>query len=78
MNSLFRCAAELLRTQVVFDDLSEIQLKTVTQICQANVANFSTQAAVFVCLRALLHRRFESVELYDLMMTVQELMVTHV
>lgn len=77
-NSLFKCTAELIRTYAVYSDLSETQISTLVQIIKTNLDNFSTQASVFTCLRAVLHRKFESAELYDLMASVQDMMVTSV
>ncbi len=42
INSLFRCTSELIKTYSVYNDLSEIQVKTLVMIIKANVTNFST------------------------------------
>lgn len=57
-NSLFKCTSELIRTYSVYNDLSELQIKTLVQIIKSNLQNFSTQTSVFTCLKAILHRRF--------------------
>lgn len=77
-NSLFKCTAELIKTPVVYQDLSNEQIGTLVKIVQMNLQNYSTQASVFTCLRQVLHKRFESAELYDLMQSVQDMMVTSV
>ena len=41
-NSLFKCTAELIRTFSVYNDLSELQIKTLVQIIKSNLQNFST------------------------------------
>ena len=53
-NSLFRCAGELIRTYSVYNDLSEIQIKTLVLIIKANLASFQTQHNVFHCLKAII------------------------
>ncbi len=78
INSLFRCTSELIKTYSVYNDLSELQVKTLVMIIKSNVTNFSTQSSVFICLKSILYRRFECADLYDLMTTVQEMMVTSV
>jgi hypothetical protein len=40
LNSLFKCVTELIRTYSVYNDLSEVQIKTLVQIIKANVSNF--------------------------------------
>ena len=42
INSLFRCTSELIKTYSVYNDLSELQIKTLVMIIKANVTNFST------------------------------------
>lgn len=75
LNSLFKCATELIRTYSVFADLSELQIKTLVQIIKTNISNLQSQANVFNCLRAIIYRKFLCPDLYDLMETVQEMMV---
>lgn len=77
-NSLFKCTAELIRTYSVYTDLSQLQIKTLVQIIKSNLQNFSTQTSVFTCLKAILYRKFECADLYDLIQNVQEMMVTSV
>jgi hypothetical protein len=36
-NSLFKCVSELIRTYSVYNDLSEIQIKTLVQIIKSNL-----------------------------------------
>jgi hypothetical protein len=69
-NSLFRCAGELIRTYSVYNDLSEIQIKTLVLIIKANLASFQTQHNVFHCLKAIINRKFMCPDLYDLMENV--------
>ena len=40
LNSLFKCITELIRTYSVYNDLSEVQIKTLVLIIKANVSNF--------------------------------------
>jgi hypothetical protein len=42
INSLFKCTSELIKTYTVYNDLSEVQIKTLVMIIKANVTNFST------------------------------------
>ena len=47
-------------------------------IIKANVTNFSSQSHVFQCLKAIVNRRFLCPDLYDLMETIEEMMVTNI
>jgi hypothetical protein len=40
LNSLFKCVTELIRTYSVYNDISEMQVKTLVQIIKVNVSNF--------------------------------------
>jgi|LauGreDrversion4_2_1035121.scaffolds.fasta_scaffold39346_5 hypothetical protein len=77
INSLFKCTAELIKTYATFQDLSQPQLKTLTTILKQNI-NSSAQGPAFHCLRALVYRKFLCAELYDLIETVQDLMITSI
>ena len=77
INSLFKCTAELIRSYATFQDLSQPQLKTLTTILKQHV-NSQAQGPAFQCLRALVYRKYLCAELYDLIETVQDLMVTSV
>ena len=76
MNTIFKCVAELIRTYAVYSDLSDVQIKTLVLIIKANLSNFAFQSNVFMCLRSLITRRFLSADIYDLMETVEDMMVT--
>jgi hypothetical protein len=78
LNSLFKCVTELIRTYSVYSDLSEVQVKTLVLIIKANLTNSATQSNVFQCLRAIIYRKFLCPDLYDLMETIQEMMVINV
>ena len=78
LNSLFKCTGELIRTYSVYADLSETQVKTLVLIIKANVTSYSSQSSVFYCLRAILYRKFLCADLYDLMETIEEMMVSNV
>ena len=75
---MFKCVAELVRTYSVYNDLSEIQVKTLVLMIKSNVANYSAQSSVFYCLKAIIHRKFLCADLYDLMETIEEMMVSNV
>ena len=45
---------------------------------KANVSNYSNQSSVFYCLKAILHRKFLCADLYDLMETIEEMMVSNI
>ena len=78
LNSLFKCVGELIKTYSVYADLSEVQIKTLVLIIKANVNSYSSQSSVFHCLRAILYRKFLCADLYDLMETIEEMMVSNV
>ncbi len=40
LNSLSKCVTELIRTYSVYNDISEMQVKTLVQIIKVNVSNF--------------------------------------
>ena len=76
LNSLFRCTAELIRTYGTYQDLSQPQIKTLVHLIKQHLNSTSTQTNVFHCLRAIVYRRFICADLYDLVETVQDLMIT--
>ena len=78
LNSLFKCVAELIKTYSVYNDLSEIQIKTLVLMIKSNITNYSAQSSVFYCLKAIIQRKFLCADLYDLMETIEEMMVSNV
>ena len=78
LNTLFRCVTELIKTYSVYNDLSEIQIKTLVLIIKNNVASFQSQSHVFQCLKQIINRKFLCPDLYDLMETIEEMMVTNI
>ena len=78
LNTLFRCVTELIKTYSVYSDLSDTQIKTIVSIIKNNVTNFSSQSHVFICLKQIINRKFLCPDIYDLMETIEEMMVTNV
>lgn len=75
LNSLFKCTAELIRTYAIYQDLSEVQVRTLVEIIKTHIDKFSLQTNALQCLRSVVHRRFECADLYDLIEQIQETMV---
>lgn len=75
LNSLFKCTAELIRTYAIYQDLSEVQVRTLVEIIKTHIDKFSVQTNALQCLRSVVHRRFECADLYDLIDLIQESMV---
>lgn len=75
INSLFKCTSELIRTYAIYQDLSEVQIKTLIEIIKTHINKFNVQNNALQCLRSVVHRRFECADLYDLIEEVQEMMV---
>ena len=59
-------------------DLSEYQIKTLIEMIKDCVDKLKVQGNALQCLRSVVHRRFVCSELYDLMETVQDMMVSSV
>jgi U3 small nucleolar RNA-associated protein 20 len=79
INSLFRCTSELIRTYAIYQDLSEIQIKTLVQIINTHIPKYAVQSNALQCLRSVIHRRFVCADLYDLIeQQVQEMMVFNI
>ncbi|CDW84473.1 small subunit processome component 20 homolog [Stylonychia lemnae] len=81
VNSLFKCTAELIKTYSTYQDLNQLQLKTLIQVIKQNLnsqgANNPSQINVFHLLRALVFRKFLSPDLYDIIdKNVQDLIIT--
>lgn len=75
LNSLFKCTSELIKTYAIYQDLSDIQIKTLLEIIKSHMAKFQVQNNALQCLRSVVFRRFESAALYDLVEEIQEIMV---
>jgi len=69
---------ELIKTYSVYCDLSDTQIKTLVLIIKNNVTTYSMQSNVFHCLKAIINRRFLCPDLYDLMETIEDMMVTNI
>ena len=44
INSLFKCTSELIRTYAIYQDLSDVQIKTLVQIIRAHIPKFTVQS----------------------------------
>lgn len=77
-NSLFKCISELIKNYAVNQDLSDYQIKTLVQIIRDCVDKHKVQNNALQCLRSVVHRRYVCADLYDLMETVQEMVLSSV
>ena len=44
LNSLFKCTSELIKTYAIYQDLSDVQIKTLVEIITAHINKFAVQS----------------------------------
>jgi len=77
-NSLFKCISELIKNYAANQDLSDYQIKALVQIIRDSVDKHKIQGNALQCLRSVVHRKYTCADLYDLIETVQEMMISSV
>lgn len=77
-NSLFKCLSELIKNYAVNQDLSDYQIKTLIEMIKDSVDKLKVQGNALQCLRSVVHRRYLCPELYDLIETIQDMMISSV
>ena len=76
MNSLFKCAAELVR--YMKSELSDYQIGKLVEIIKANLEHYSMQANVYGCLKAIIEKNVVTPDVYDLIEIIGDKMITNV